>query len=332
MTGGVCSSDHVAFISDVLQAGGCFTGGQAVAWLGQHFPGWADGRSPSQIEAEYREFVKPFFLPTFRGRTVLRGLAEMRSLYPDSHASFAQFTYTKLYRVAGLGRTTDHRSDLSSHGRLARLLVFDYLCSINEPWTWYGNSRRQTAFFWAVGVRSEAFPATFFGTGGSRKKAYFAQSLVVGVRGWRVRFVVPCPVPVRRIAQIAVFGNYGRLFGALRARGLYVELVLVFARRPDVYVGDWCRNQAVPPAREDRVRFAHFMELYTLKRCRSQDPGPVTAAYGGSDSLDLRLTAIEGILAGPSPAVAPMEVVLWHGNRFASDDWIVPPEHVLGAR
>ena len=331
LTGGVCTDVHLRFMADVVQAGGCFTGLQAEVWLDSRCPNWAEGKADNQRLAERQRFLQPFFLPMFKARGKPRALAENWSIHPESDARFAHFCYTPLYAALGVGRPRDSRTDHTPGAWLSRLLVFDYLADLAEPWTWYGRAEDQVALLSALGLSSSLFPCNEFGKKGARTRRYMSPNLFLGLWGWRLRFVLPMPLPVMLPRQIPFFRSYAPVFAALRALGLCVEMVLVVRKSLRSHVVSWCRGRAVPPARPDRVRLAHTVEGYALRRAASQGDHQVIRVYGGREAFDRRLARIDDVVAAAPHEEAPMEVDVWHSGRLASAGWSVP-DHLVWRR
>ena len=314
--------NQAKFAAWVMHIGGVFTADQAAAWLDVETPGWDAGEGDAAVirrngrtrflQSLFREYGSKQRPTRFAATRQMRGGGQFAHVGSKPAYAAVGLENSRYRRVPPLGTA------------MQRLLLHDYALETLDRWTWYGSTEQKVALFDGLGVKPDVFPARAYGdpredVGTSTR--YFPDHLPVAVGGWKVCFPFVFYEDRTVEAGVARLEPYRPLWAALRALGLWVQIVIV-GRYGDR--GDWERRVAPyvdPPAGEDRGRVADQVERYLIERFEADGLGPVLQAYGGAPGARDRARELErGLGAKPGEGGA-MAVEVWLSERLSQGAW-----------
>ncbi len=316
--------NQARFAASVMHLGGVFTSGQAGAWLDAQVSGWDSGEGE---RASLRKHgINRFLQSLFREYGSTRRPTRLASTHRmPAGGQFAHLGSRPAYEAVGLGESRYRRLPPAPTA-MQRLLLHDYVLQTGSRWTWYGATDQKLALFDALGVARDVLPSRDYrgeGPGGGTTRRWFVDHLPVGVgASWKLCF--PFVFCEERTVGAAVsrLQPYGRLWAALRAMGLWVQVVIVgqygdpgdWERRVDRYVD--------PPSRDDRERLANRVERYLIERLDgAADGAAVLRAYGGRPGAQARLRDLEKSLARLAAGPEAMAVEVWNSERLSQPAW-----------
>ena len=313
--------NQARFAASVMHLGGVFTSQQAARWLDLHARGWdaGEGDAACRRRSGRLRFLQDLFREYGARRRPSR-LAVKHEL--AGAAPFAHFGSKPAYAAVGL-ENSRYRRLPPLPTAMQRLLVHDYILETGDRWTWYGATPQKLALFDALGVSRDVLPGRDYaprsatpGSGAGVARRWFVDHVPVGVASWKLCFPFVLSEEGTVESAVARLRPYKRLWAALRALGLWVQVVVV-GRSADT--GDWERRverYVSPPTGADRARVAAAVERYLLARFAADGVERVLRAYGGSSSARARLRELDQALGRAPAEGGAMAVEVWFSERL----------------
>ena len=276
---------QAAFVARVMYLGSVFLPGHADAWLSQNTRSFSLDAPAHQRRSLRTRFLQALFI-SFKH---LLPIAK-RYTVPNLDLQYGRVESRYYYRLVGLENSRYARVT-ETHLAVARLMLFDY--HVKHPeFTWYGGLDQKLDLFNSLGIPQSVFPVHTYTSADKAVPStvvYFPDHRPIGVSDWRLCFPFAASIDTAQGVVEQVVKSHGRLFDALRARGLQVTAVLCIKRGVAAPTG---LEQHVAPVQEsDHYAFLRCFWKQLMGLAREAKDRRLIDAQGGKQAVSNRVRA-----------------------------------------
>ena len=276
---------QAGFVARVIYLGSVFLPGHADVWLAQNTRNFSLDAPAHQRRSLRTRFLQALFLSYKHLLPIAK-----RYTVPNLDLQYGRVESRYYYRLVGLENSRYARVTATPLA-VARLMLFDYFVKHPE-FIWYGAIDQKLELFKSLGVPRSVLPVrtyTSLEEGVPPRNVYFPDHRPIGVSDWRLCFPFAASIDTAKGVVENVVKSHGRLFDALRARGLQVTAVLCLKRGVRSPAG--LEKHVVPVQESDCHAFLRCVWKQLLGLARQAKDRRLIDAQGGTDAVSNRVRA-----------------------------------------
>ena len=235
-------------------------------------------------------------------------------------AQVCRISNKRIYRVLG-AENIRHRRSASTGIMMRRLLSLDYVLECPQL-PWLPTEPEKVGCFEALGLERGLLPRRVYRGAVGRQKRYFALKLPVAVDSETATFVYVDPGNDTDTELRSWGAAHGRLWGALRGKGLQVRVVAIAGNHEAVERAEGqLRAWASTAPRKHSGRLSVKEEIARIREALGSEDEDVLAEYGGFNAALQRSAKLQDLPESQvTEGVSIDGYGAWRSRRFTGSN------------